>query len=389
MKINKRRPSHWFYLLAFAAQAVLGLLLRRFTKKTAVILYGHKLNGNLLAIYRACPHAVFLSMDPAYCRELKRQGIRYQWACSFGATSLLASAQAVISDHGLHSLEILLPAYRRTGLKFFDVWHGIPYKGFDADDFRLQHQYDETWVASPLNRQLYIERFGFAADRVAVTGYARTDVLVQPKLSNAEIRQTMVLPPDTPLILFAPTWAQDEQGRNLFPFGHTADEFLSALSTLAQKHKAHILLRTHLNSRAENIGSYPNIIPVPASQWPDAERILQISDILICDWSSISFDYLLLDRPTFFLDIPAPFRKGFSLGPEYRFGPIVSSLPELIAHLDSTLDSSTSYARQYGERQQAIREKVYGSYADGQATRRCMERLTHHLDSEATGESSR
>ena len=28
---------------------------------------------------------------------------------------------------------------------------------------------------------------------------------------------------------------------------------------------------------------------------------------------SIAFDYLLLDRPTLFLDIPAPFKKGFSL----------------------------------------------------------------------------
>lgn len=380
MKINKRRPSHWFYLFAFAAQSAIGLLLRRFTSKSVVILYGHKLNGNLLAIYRECPSAVFLSMDPAYCRQLKRQGIRYQWACSFGASSLLARAQAVISDHGLHSLEVLLPAYRRTGLKFFDVWHGIPYKGFDADDFRLQHQYDETWVASPLNRQLYIERFGFADDKIAVTGYARTDILVRPQRSNIEIRQEMGLPLTGPLILFAPTWAQDEQGRNLFPFGHSDKEFLSELSLLAHKYDANILLRTHLNSSAEDMTSHPNVLSLPSSQWPDTESILQISDILICDWSSISFDYLLLDRPTFFLDVPAPFRKGFSLGPEYRFGCIVTSLSELLTQLESTLRVSMGYQEKHKERHQLIRQQVYGDYADGLATQRCLERLKRHLE---------
>src|SRR5690606_40302310 len=60
-------------------------------------------------------------------------------------------------------------------LRFFDVWHGIPFKGFDADDFRVQHRYDECWVASPLLRDLYIQRFGFEPQRVVATGYARTD----------------------------------------------------------------------------------------------------------------------------------------------------------------------------------------------------------------------
>lgn len=378
MKIDKRRPTHWLYLLAFALQALFGLALRPFFNKSGIVLYGHKLNGNLLALHRELPGTTFLSMDRSYCHELKRQGINCQWACSFGAALLLARAKAIISDHGLHSLEILLPAYRKADLKCFDVWHGIPFKGFDAHDFRLQQQYDEIWVASQLHYDLYVERYGFSPSQVAITGYARTDALIQPQQSTTETRKRLGLPLQGSLILFAPTWSQDAQGRSLFPFGHSEAEFLTALSALARRHQATIVLRTHLNSNARTIKDYPNILPMPSSLWPDTESILQVSDALICDWSSIAFDYLLLNRPTFFLDVPAPFRKGFSLGPEYRFGPVVGSLSELTEQLEKVLKTSSDYWREYTQRHQTIRRDIYGEWADGQATQRCMVRLAKH-----------
>ncbi|ERI52240.1 hypothetical protein N878_05310 [Pseudomonas sp. EGD-AK9] len=387
MKIDKQRPAHWCQLIAFALQALLGLLLRALLRKSAIVLYGHKLNGNLLAIYKRCPAAVFLSMDRAYCRELKAQGIRCQWACAFAAASLLARAHAIISDHGLHSLEVLLPAYRRSGLKCFDVWHGIPFKGFDADDFHLQHRYDEIWVASPLHRNLYVERYGFDPDQVVLTGYARTDALIRPCQNNAELREGFGLPQHGTLILFAPTWAQDTRGRSLFPFGHDEAEFLEALSDFAQRHQATVLLRTHLNSGSQALGSYPNVLCLPSSLWPDTESILLVSDVLICDWSSIAFDYLLLDRPTLFLDVPPPFRKGFSLGPEYRFGPVINSLPELLEQLAKALETGQDYWREHGARHRSMRQAIYGTWADGNATQRCLARLDAYR--RITGESSR
>nr|WP_322938817.1 CDP-glycerol glycerophosphotransferase family protein [Pseudomonas sp. s4] len=374
MKINKKNLFHWIFLASYAIQATVGILIRKITNKTSIVLYGHKLNGNLLAIYKACPEAIFLSMDRRYCQELKRQGIRCQWACSFGAARLLASAIAIISDHGLHSLELLLPAYRKQGLKCFDVWHGIPFKGFDSQDFRLQQQYDETWVASELHRNLYIQRYGFTPQQTVITGYARTDALIHPRQSNAEIRAHLELPAQGKLILFAPTWAQDNRERTLFPFAYEAEEFLGALSAMAQKHQANVLLRTHLNS-SKIERDFPGIISLPSSQWPDTESILQISDMLICDWSSIAFDYLLLDRPTFFLDVPAPFQKGFSLGPDYRFGPVIGCLPQLLGSLENTLQAEDGYWQEHADKHQRIRATIYGTWADGHATKRCLERL--------------
>ena len=56
---------------------------------------------------------------------------------------VLARAGALVTDHGLHCLSLLV---RLGGLPAYDVWHGIPFKGFDADDFRAQHRYRECWL---------------------------------------------------------------------------------------------------------------------------------------------------------------------------------------------------------------------------------------------------
>jgi len=121
------------------------------------------------------------------------------------------------------------------------------------------------------------------------------------------------------------------------------------------------------------------VIPVPFADYPDTEAILRISDVLICDWSSIAFDYLLLNRPTLFLDVEPPFAKGLSLGREYRFGPVVRDLDELLHQLERSLAAPEDYQADYGARQAAIRDTVYGQYADGNSAARCVDRLSQAL----------
>ena len=387
MKIRKNNPIHWILLGLFGLNVALTILFRRITPKPAahprtVLLYGHKLNGNLLSIYRRLQkdhsdaiRPVFLTMDPAYHRHLKAQGEDSCLATSPVAIWTLAHASAVISDHGLHAMQ---PMLRTTDIRFFDVWHGIPFKGFDAEDFRTQHQYDEVWVASRLHRQLYLDHYGFREDQVIPTGYARTDRLVTRKEDPARIRTRLGIPSAGPTILFAPTWKQDDRGRSLYPFGHDARTFLAALSAVAEKHDATILVRPHLNA-AETVPDHSRVRVLPSSHYPDTEELLLVTDILVCDWSSIAFDFLLLDRPTFFLDVPPPFRKGFSLGPEYRFGSILGDLPALADHLDSVLTSTTSYWAAHRATHHSIRSAIYDDCADGRAGERCVHRLCQHL----------
>jgi CDP-glycerol glycerophosphotransferase (TagB/SpsB family) len=386
MKIDRRSPRHWLYLALFAANVLAALLLRPLRRRgprRRIVLYGHKLNGNLLALYRRLAsvpdyEVAFLTLDPAYARALAAQGANHQLATTPGCARWLATAAAVISDHGLHALGLMLG---RSDLKFIDVWHGIPFKGFDADDFRVQHRYDEVWVASPLLRKLYTGRFGFDPARVHTTGYARTDRLVKPAADRSALRRQFGLG-DGPVVLFAPTWQQDARGRSIYPFGLDAGAFLDALARTCRPHGATVVVRAHLNS-ALTAPARESAVYLPHAQFPDTEALLLASDVLVCDWSSIAFDYLLLDRPTLFLDVPAPFRKGFSLGPEHRFGPVVSDLEALRQRLDQALGQPAAYRAEFGARHQAERAAIYGDFADGRAAERGAERLAQLLGDSA------
>ena len=269
-----------------------------------------------------------------------------------------------------------------SNVKFFDVWHGIPFKGFDAEDFRVQHRYDEIWVASPLHERLYLERYGFEREKVKVTGYARTDRLVTCAETEDELLRRFALEATRgrKRVLFAPTWKQDAAGRSGFPFGAEAPAFFAGLEAVCQRTNAVLLFRAHLNSaEGRDLAAAGNVIAVPFADHPDTEGLLQLSDVLVCDWSSIAFDYLLLDRPTIFLDVPSPFAKGFSLGPEYRFGAIAPDMPTLLDRLERALSDPADYHWEFSVRHADIRERVYAEFADGHAAERCVARLRQAL----------
>jgi CDP-glycerol glycerophosphotransferase len=382
MKVDPRNPRHWLWLGASALWASVAILLRPFRRRTGrlrVLLYGHKLGGNLLALHRGLRDdpdfkVAFLSLDPGYATELAAAGESAVCAASWRCVKWLATADALVSDHGLHALE---PMLHLTDLRFFDTWHGIPFKGFDREDFRVQRHYQGVWVASDPQRDLWVGRFGFDPGIVEATGYPRTDRLVRHEDRAEDIRRELGLDPGSSgkIVLFAPTWRQDDAGRSVFPFGTDADGFLGELSSLAARCDATILLRTHLNSDTPGDKMPPRVVAIPYARFPDTEAILLASDVLVCDWSSIAFDFLLLSRPTIFLDVPAPFAKGFSLGQGYRFGAIAGDLAEMVGLLESYLHEPAAYDAAHGANARRIRDAVYGDRADGLATARCLERL--------------
>lgn len=387
MKINKRKPTHWYRLFCLSLVTLLAAgtrLLRKPTgDKPLVVLYGHKLHGNLKSLYKELTGpgvnclVYFLTIDPDYYKTLREAGYQCLSGLKLRTATALAESRVIVSDHGLHSLSILLHC---SNIKFVDVWHGIPFKGFDEKDFRTQQAYNEIWVSSQQLKRLYIERFGFTEQQVYVTGYGRTDKLINPANTDT-IKQSLGIDGTVqPLILFAPTWAQDERGRSLYPFGRSESEFLSALSEFGKHHSCLFLVRHHLNSDGNSKSVYSNVKLVPSQTYPDTEDILLISDMLICDWSSIAFDFLALDRPTLFLDVPPPFSKGLSLPAHYRFGHITSSMEDLKNSLAEFLRAPDNYFSRYADKHKQVKQAVYDDTLDGKSASRYHQRLRQLLN---------
>lgn len=352
--------------------------LSRKTPKRLVVLYGHQLSGNLKALYqewqanyRDSFDCYFLSLDPDYSQQLRQQGITVLQCNKLRDMILVGRAEAMITDHGLHAMGAFT---RLTSMLFIDVWHGIPFKGFVPDDFRLQHRYDEVWVSSSLLKQLYCDRFGFPPHIVNSLGYARTDKLFLRKPPDTSFIRQSSIPEGHRVVLYAPTWQQDDSGRELFPFGQSQDAFIEQLGNVCNMNSATLVMRSHLNSNIRNV-SPENVRYCSMKDFPDSEELLQNTDLLICDWSSIAFDYLALDRPTVFLDVAPPFKNGFSLGPEYRFGKVATDMDELCGIIDKALADPAWYASTQGSDHQRVCTAVYGDNTDGKSAARQWSRL--------------
>ncbi|MEQ9463122.1 MAG: CDP-glycerol glycerophosphotransferase family protein [Haliea sp.] len=381
MKVDPRELRHWRLLALQGLYTLLAIAFRPFTPRPArplVVLYGHQFNGNLKALYdewqRSGPQHLelaYLTLDPTQHGELQAKGIHTLGCFRWRDMRNLSRCSAIITDHGLHAM---LPLTYLTDIRFVDVWHGIPFKGFTPTDFKLQHRYDEVWVSSPLLKHLYVQRFGFSPDRVVSLGYARTDKLFQRPAPRSNFRDWANIPDGQKLVLYAPTWRQDDAGRELFPFGASQAEFTSTLLNTCTAMGARLVIRVHLNSSIATESS-SDILYCSQKDYPDTEDLLLATDVLICDWSSIAFDFIALERPTLFLDVPAPFKNGFSLGPEYRFGWVILNLKELKVKLNECLLAPANHEVSNASRQQDTVAALYGEFTDGESAQRQLRRL--------------
>jgi CDP-glycerol glycerophosphotransferase (TagB/SpsB family) len=356
-------------------------------QKPVVVLYGHQLSGNLKALYHEWQHShrdkfdcYFLSLDPFYSQHLRQQNVAVLQCNKLGDMILTGRCDVMITDHGLHAMGAFI---RLTSILFIDVWHGIPFKGFIPDDFRLQHRYDEVWVSSPLLKDIYQAKFGFPSDIVYSLGYARTDKLFLREAPHKSFTKQSSIPEGHRIVLYAPTWQQDDSGRELFPFGESQDAFIKRLSKVCSKNTATLVIRSHLNSSIGS-SSLENVRYCSMRDFPDSEELLQSTDVLICDWSSIAFDYLALDRPTIFLDVEPPFRNGFSLGREYRFGKVATDMDVLCDTIDKTLANPEWYTSAHNSIHRKVVSAVYGSNTDGKSAARQWSRLTELVDFQRT-----
>lgn len=381
MKFDKREISHWLYLILSVMFAYLGATLRRsgiIKRSNRVVFYGHTLNGNLKVFYELLDKnkkfsPVFVTMFPEYKSQLVAAGLNVLMSCSLSDAMKIASASAVITDHGSH---FLFRAYQGSGIGFFDVWHGIPYKGWDGSSFGEQKFYDEIWVSSPYFVNVYKNQYAFNNSIIA-TGYARTDPLVKGEFTKEGLLDKYRLPKiHHHLILVAPTWKQDSNNRSIIPFGESLKSFFSKLNQIGRETDSLVIFRAHLNSGDSiNMSQYKNVLVMPYAKYPVAEEFVGAADLVVSDWSSIVFDFMVLERPVVYLDVEAPFDKGFTLDGSYRFGPVVSSMEELGRQIAKYIGHNQKYRENFQAVLAKTEKVAYGTLADGQSAERYLERL--------------
>lgn len=117
---------------------------------------------------------------------------------------------------------------------------------------------------------------------------------------------------------------------------------------------------------------------MPSNQYPDTEELLSEVDILVTDWSSLAYDFMVLDRPMIFIDTKPPFQGEDIIrrsNPAGRFGEVIKERDEFDKTIKRYLESPKAYLKKHKKSLEDMKRMAYGSKADGKATERYYKRL--------------
>lgn len=270
---------------------------------------------------------------------------------------------------------------KRNDSVFLETWHGTPLKKlvFDMDDVTSatplykEEVYKQTrawdYLVAPNRFSADIFRHAFMYDgEMLETGYPRNDILYHKEKERImdEIKDELNIPKDKKVILYAPTWRDDEF------YGHGKYKFSLKLDLDRMKQELGdeyvIILRTHyFIADALDLSEYGNFA-FNMSKYDDIARLYLISDVLITDYSSVFFDYANLRRPMLFytydLEKYRGVLRGFYMDVEEELpGPMLFDTDEVIDAIRNIADIQKKYADKYNK----FCEK-YCAWEDGHAS---------------------
>lgn len=278
---------------------------------------------------------------------------------------------------------------------YVQTWHGTPLKklGIDIEEVSMPGtttvKYKKNflnsakkwdYLISPNKYSTEIFKRAFSYENTVLEiGYPRNDSLINgdnPRNINF-IKEKLNIPKEKKVILYAPTWRDNQfysKGKYRFDIPFDMNLLSEQLSD-----DYIIIFRMHYLI-AENIdfSKYKGFI-YDFSYHEDISELYLISDFLITDYSSVFFDYAILNRPMFFyaydIELYRDNLRGFYLDYEESVpGPVIEETDSLI---EAILDESENKEK-YDLKRLEFREQ-FCKIEDGKST----ERLINHVFKDA------
>jgi CDP-glycerol glycerophosphotransferase len=357
-----------------------------------IILFESNLGRN----YTGNPRAVY--------EEMVRQGLDQKYRCYFilekpdtpipGAGRTVKRTRLfyfyLFAVAGVWVCDTRLPKYiiKRPGCTYIQTWHGTPLKklALDMDTVFMAgekgiesykknfYENAKTWdyLISQNHFSTEIFRRAFAFDKEMLEiGYPRNDVLFvkNNREDILDLKRRLGLPLDKKIILYAPTWRDNEfYGKGQYKFNPKLD-FKELQDRLSDDYimivKYHYLVMDQVDWTP-----YKGFIYSCDLSFDIADLYL-VADMLITDYSSVMFDYSLLKRPMLFFCYDLEEYKDTLRGFYFDFlaeapGPVILTTEELITAIKN-YDPI-----QYAEKQEAFYRK-YNHADDGKASKKVIE----------------
>ncbi|WP_214721915.1 CDP-glycerol glycerophosphotransferase family protein [Exiguobacterium sp. s192] len=280
---------------------------------------------------------------------------------------------------------------KRRATTYLQTWHGTPLKrlGLDMEEVHMAgttteqykknfYQQAQEWdyLLSPntYSSEIFKRAFGFSGTLLE-SGYPRNDLLYAPdRNQQAEtIKRKLDVPPNKKVILYAPTWRDDEfVTKGQYRFNLQLD-LQQMQERLGQDYivllRMHYLIAEHLDLDAYAGFAYD------VSSYGDIAELYLISDLLITDYSSVFFDFAHLNRPMLFftydLEKYASVLRGFYFDFEAVVpGPLLKESNQVIDYIKDIETQSKQYADKY-----KVFQEQFCGLDDGKASQRVIDTL--------------
>lgn len=303
------------------------------------------------------------------------------------------------SKYWIHNYRVADHIYPKENQIYVQCWHGTPLKrlGYDiesgnnalntAAEIRFKYKVDADkfkYIISPSKfaSEKFISAWNLKAigkeNAVIEQGYPRNDKLINYNENDLrEIKSKLGIDTDKKIILYAPTWRDNQHDSSIGYTYKTEVDFDKLREALEDEYI--ILFRAHyLVANSFDFEKYRGFV-YDVSSYDDINDLYIASDILVTDYSSVFFDYANLKKPMIFymydFDAYKNEMRDFYIDIDELPGAIIKNADEqeLIDEIKA-LNDKENYIKKYGNKYMAFHDK-FNYLDDGNAAKRVTEKI--------------
>ncbi|WP_315793760.1 glycosyltransferase [Paenibacillus sp. BIC5C1] len=289
-------------------------------------------------------------------RENKK--VKFVRVGSIGYIKYLAISKYLINN-------VTFPPYfqKKDNQVYINTWHGTPLKtlGKDMRGKRgqlknIQRNFLQSdYILSPNNFTTTVlinshDINGIFTGVVLEEGYPRIDATINSKSSEtAYLFNQIEMDQKDKIILYAPTW-RGEVGQSANRNDEIYEHILKMNKNIPGGYRLILKVHTLMFKFIKNDSRFESIKLIP--DWVDTNELLSIVDILITDYSSIFFDYMVTKKPIlyFMYDVDDYTEaRGLYLDVNNLPGPVYSSIEDITSSINRIEEVKKQYQEKYLE----------------------------------------
>ena len=303
-------------------------------------------------------HLYWISSKDADLSLLNKNVVRVEKDAS-SAVSILKKAGVVIYVQGMSDITKTSILYY-SGALVVNLWHGVPWKKIGADKEKSAKRRQLLYMR--MQYSLYGSKYYLALSKDFFNILKKAYYCDDQNIIKADVEYD----DSVRFICYMPTFR--DHVNDIFSF---FKETNPDLLDLLEQHHAVILEKSHFvtENRSDGMIDKGNRVYRINSDFI-AQELLAASDLLITDYSSCFFDYLLLDRPIVHYLYDYHYYESDDRGLYYKkedvvCGDVAENMEQLICSLRENL--------QHPEKDKALREKRRRFYMEYESSQACQQ----------------